>query len=73
MCGSDVISFRDPHINISNPDDWVNTGLAKNVALLEGRYFVTVQVRPQLSVQSLFRDYAFLYYLFHVQLGLHIY
>ncbi|KAK7496780.1 hypothetical protein BaRGS_00011989, partial [Batillaria attramentaria] len=43
VCGTDVASFRDPHAHIHNPDDWHYTGLAKDLHLADGQYYVTVQ------------------------------
>ncbi|XP_076452271.1 uncharacterized protein LOC143287914 [Babylonia areolata] len=43
VCGSEVVSFVDPHANIHNPDDWTYTGLAKDLHLPDGAYYVTVQ------------------------------
>ena len=44
VCGTDVVSFVDPHSTIHNPDDWTYTGLAKDLHLADGAYYVTVQV-----------------------------
>ena len=44
VCGTDVVSFVDPHASVRNPDDWSYTGLVKDLSLAEGQYFVTVQV-----------------------------
>ncbi|KAK7496779.1 hypothetical protein BaRGS_00011988 [Batillaria attramentaria] len=43
VCGSDVVSFRDPHTSIHNPDDWTHTGVVKDIHLSDGSYYVTVQ------------------------------
>ena len=44
VCGTDVARFVDPHTTIHNPDDWTYSGLAKELHLTDGPYYVTVQV-----------------------------
>ncbi|XP_070206105.1 uncharacterized protein [Littorina saxatilis] len=43
LCGTDVVSFVDPHASIPNPNDWTYTGLARDLQLPNGAYYVTVQ------------------------------
>ena len=50
VCGSNVVSFVDPHASVPNPHDWSYTGLAKDLHLSERKYFVTVQVCIHLRV-----------------------
>ena len=44
ICGSDVVSFRNPHAHLPDRHDWTNTGLARDLHLPDGQYYVTVQV-----------------------------
>jgi hypothetical protein len=44
VCGSDVTGgFRDPQPDNPHPDPWTVTGIAKDVEMEDGDYYVTVQ------------------------------
>ncbi len=43
VCGSNVVSFRDPHANLQNREDWTYTGLGKDLHLADGQYYITFQ------------------------------
>lgn len=42
ICGSDVVSERDPHDHLSHDKYWTHTGYAKDLSLHDGFYYVTV-------------------------------
>ena len=44
VCGRDVVTFTDPHASIPNPHDWTHVGVARDLHLPDGQYYVTVQV-----------------------------
>ncbi|KAK7113965.1 hypothetical protein V1264_000110 [Littorina saxatilis] len=49
ICGSDVSNFTDPHVTHSNAEDWTHVGVAKDLHLAEGPYYVTVQAVNDIS------------------------
>ena len=57
VCGNEISDFVDPHAALSHQDDWSHVGLAKDLHLAEGSYFVTVQV----SLLSAFSIFTFLH------------
>ncbi|KAK3083736.1 hypothetical protein FSP39_002337 [Pinctada imbricata] len=43
VCGTDIVSFRDPHALLFSPKYWTYSGYKKDLHLEDGKYYVTVQ------------------------------
>ncbi|XP_061188852.1 uncharacterized protein LOC133197029 [Saccostrea echinata] len=43
VCYEDVVNFRDPHEFLHSSKHWTHSGYEKNMFLLDGKYFMTVQ------------------------------
>ncbi|KAL4222206.1 hypothetical protein ACF0H5_018244 [Mactra antiquata] len=43
VCGTDIVSYRDPYAHLSSKKFWTDSGFQKGIHLPDGPYYVTVQ------------------------------